>query len=621
MKKLYIYIFFNFIIVSFLLFACQEETNLSESGYLRFGVEVSTSTIESRAYNPKQWAVQIVNTQGTVVKETSNMDDDPDFQGQMELPVGTYTIKVSSAGFDNNSGFDKPYYAGSKEVTIEKDRESTAEIVCTLANVKVSVIFDDTFKSAFASAQVTVGAKSDASSIDDLTFTMGEAEKYAYFPVTDLQAVVKVTNKSGKEYSQTNTFENVKAREHYILNYTVGDVGEGDFDVTIDNTSHIYTYVFNISTTPKTTLVADAANAWSSFALFSGSATTKEGETLDASKMKFEYRLKAGTEWTGVAAVDDGDNRYSAKVKGLKPNTDYEYRISYNGEEYISDIISFTTDNTPELPNGSFDDWCSYKVGWFDTCWVPSNESDYVADTKDSFWDTGNPGASTVGANPTSPEETEVYTKGGKSAKLQSQFVGFGSGLGKFAAGNIYTGHFIETYMTGSYGAKIGFGREFTARPTQLTGWFKYSRGTTITHGDHNKEALEASGGDKCAIYIALTDNPGIVDDNGIRTAFQIDNHAEDNPSAYIYKSTLDLSENNPNVIAYGTITDEESKGTGAWQQFTIDLKYRDLTRKPKFIIVVASASIYGDYFTGSKNSVMYIDDFSLVYGDEPVQE
>lgn len=616
MKNLFLYVFF--IIMSYFCTSCQNDDKLiNDVGYIRLNIEISTSTIETRVYNPKQWAVQIINAQGTVVKETSNMDEDPNFKGQMELPVGTYTIKVSSAGFDNNSGFDKPYYAGSKEVTIVKDRESTPEIVCALANVKVSVIFDDTFKSAFASAKVTVGAKSDTS-IDELTFTMGEAEKYAYFPVTDLQAVVKVTNKSGKEYSQTNTFENVKAREHYILNYTVGDVGEGDFDVTIDNTSHTYTYTFNISTTPKTTLVADAANAWSSFALLSGSATTKEGETLDASKMKFEYRLKDEAEWTDVSVVNDKDNHYSAKVKGLKPNTAYEYRMSYNEEEYTSDIVLFTTESSLNLSNGNFDNWFDNEGIWY-AC------ADNEYNAGNTIWDTGNKGASTMGVNPTSPEYSDVHPLNGVAAKLASQFVGmevFGKKIGKFAAGNIYIGHYIETYKDlTNMGAKIGFGREFTARPTQLTGWFKYSRGTTITHGDHNKEALEASGGDKCAIYIALTDNPGIVDDNGIRTAFQIDNHAEDNPSAYIYKSTLDLSENNPNVIAYGTITDEESKGTGAWQQFTIDLKYRDLTRKPKFIIVVASASIYGDYFTGSENSVMYIDDFSLVYGDEPVQE
>ena len=85
------------------------------------------------------------------------------------------------------------------------------------------------------------------------------------------------------------------------------------------------------------------------------------------------------------------------------------------------------------------------------------------------------------------------------------------------------------------------------------------------------------------------------------------------------FLTTIDFSENNPHIIAYGTITDEEAKGTGVWQEFTIDLKYRDITRTPKFIIVVASASKYGDFFTGSTNSVMYIDDFELIYGDTPV--
>lgn len=58
-----------------------------------------------------------------------------------------------------------------------------------------------------------------------------------------------------------------------------------------------------------------------------------------------------------------------------------------------------------------------------------------------------------------------------------------------------------------------------------------------------------------------------------------------------------------------------DESGNVVWKQFTIDLKYRDLTRKPKYIIVVASASKYGDFFTGSESSVMLIDDFELVYG------
>lgn len=114
-------------------------------------------------------------------------------------------------------------------------------------------------------------------------------------------------------------------------------------------------------------------------------------------------------------------------------------------------------------------------------------------------------------------------------------------------------------------------------------------------------------------------DNEGFVYD-GKKFAYVVNGDLEgDDPANFKYKNAIDFSENNKNVIAYGTITGEEEKGTGQWQEFTIDLKYRDLTRSPKYIIIVASASKYGDYFTGSKSSVMYVDDFSLIYGSEPI--
>ena len=190
--------------------------------------------------------------------------------------------------------------------------------------------------------------------------------------------------------------------------------------------------------------------------------------------------------------------------------------------------------------------------------------------------------------------------------------------MGKFAAGNIYAGHYYQTIMD-PMGAKIFFGQPFTSRPTQLKGRFKYTRGTTVDYGENPyKSELSQSGGDQCGLYIALTDNEGLECD-GNNYAFQIDNTlSADEPDNFKYKNTIDFSEDNKNIVAYGTITEDEAKGTGDWQEFTIDLKYRDLTRVPKYIIVVASASKYGDYFTGSTSSVMYIDDFELVYGDEP---
>ena len=78
------------------------------------------------------------------------------------------------------------------------------------------------------------------------------------------------------------------------------------------------------------------------------------------------------------------------------------------------------------------------------------------------------------------------------------------------------------------------------------------------------------------------------------------------------------FSEANPHIIAYGTLLDAKTMGTNGWEEFAIDLVYRDLNRKPKYIIVVASASKYGDYFTGGSNSTLLIDDFELIYGDSP---
>ena len=56
---------------------------------------------------------------------------------------------------------------------------------------------------------------------------MGTTGKSAYFPVGDLTATIAVTNKTGEKFSQNNEIINVKARDHYILNYKVASSGNG----------------------------------------------------------------------------------------------------------------------------------------------------------------------------------------------------------------------------------------------------------------------------------------------------------------------------------------------------------------------------------------------------------
>ena len=47
---------------------------------------------------------------------------------------------------------------------------------------------------------------------------------------------------------------------------------------------------------------------------------------------------------------------------------------------------------------------------------------------------------------------------------------------------------------------------------------------------------------------------------------------------------------------------------------FNIPVEYRYTNRKPTAIIIVASSSKYGDYFSGGTGSTMWLDDFELVY-------
>ena len=55
-------------------------------------------------------------------------------------------------------------------------------------------------------------------------------------------------------------------------------------------------------------------------------------------------------------------------------------------------------------------------------------------------------------------------------------------------------------------------------------------------------------------------------------------------------------------------------ENVSTYQDFTLELDYRTTSRKPKYIIIVASASKYGDYFTGGSGSELIIDEFSLEY-------
>lgn len=580
MKKIY----YLSVFLLLMLISCQQEETggLGDKGYLRLEVSALTSTnITTKSvpenYNPKQLAVQIVNDKDVVVKSTDNYED---WKGkEIELPVGTYTIKASSNGFDGlASGFEIPYYVGSTIVTITENTSSPASVTCTLANVKVTVNFDKSFINSFKSSVANVSSK--IAGISAQSFEMGKDYKSAYFPVGDLTALVSVINENGSLFTQSNEITKVKARDHYILTYRVVEQGSSSITVVADDETKTYTYTFNVPVTSKTSLNAKAANAWSDFAYVEGSAISADGSAFDISKMTFEYQKEGTSAWSSVGASLNGDG-YKATLTGLTPNANYSYRLVYkNGEEqYTSNSVNFTTEAQNTIPNLSFDDWTKNGKHWYAATSV---------DTK--FWDSGNEGANTLREiNPTCPEEKDI--RKGKAAKLWST-----TAASQFAAGSLFTGDFGSASVI-PLGAKLNFGQPFTGRPSQLRGWFKYNPGA-ITHTKVN--GISKGDRDSCSIYIALTDWTAPF---AVSTG---DNQFVD------FKSS--------SIIAFGELSSDKAspESMSDYEQFTIDVKYRSLTRKPTYILIVCSSSKYGDYFTGSTSSVLYLDEFEFVYG-EPV--
>ena len=71
-------------------------------------------------------------------------------------------------------------------------------------------------------------------------------------------------------------------------------------------------------------------------------------------------------------------------------------------------------------------------------------------------------------------------------------------------------------------------------------------------------------------------------------------------------------------IVAYGQVT-WEGTNFGEDNQLSLleiplEYKERAQTVRPTHLVIVAAASKYGDFYAGSDKSVMYLDDFELVY-------
>ncbi len=656
-------------------------------------------------------ALAIYDSEGELVEQA----DDYTAMGAIELPTGRYRAVATSGENVNGAGFDSPYYKGEKEFTIKRGEVTDIDIVCRLANIKVTVNLSQDIIDRFSHYEFKITGSDGSSLVFNEELDNFGMDGYFTDAAKELTWSMDFTNNAGVKYEPiTGKYNDVKPCRHYKFNFTVTfntsseDVGGSVFTIQLDDSETLKEYDLNldfgkknptiISNLPdignvthydgdpcsisisseseiksltlshndqilenaglrrsvelagasqallselagigistegikqqtvtkadgisenaaidfsafltslpaghysilirvenqdgytEVTLKADVRGprptvdiketvmneVWAMFAKVSGSY---EVLTAEPSGLGFRYRDADGGNWTDVdgsaVKIDRSSRTFSADIYGLQAS--HRYIIKAVSSDAEGPEKTFRTEDAATVPNLNFDDW--YTAGGDE--WYPGVSQD------NCFWDTANGGSKAVKTFPTVPEESNVIS--GKAAKLESKSVA----LVGLAAGNIYTGKFQKAVMSiTNPGAELDWGIPFTSRPLALKGYYQYEPKAI----DQAKAPYSDMKGkmDTGQIQIMLTD---------WTTPFRISTQSQ---------TFVDI--NDSHIIAYGTM---DLNATAGYQEFTINVDYRDRTKTPSYIVIVAAASKLGDYFTGGIGSTLYLDEFELVY-------
>lgn len=649
------------------------------------------------------------------VRQYNGIDNVP--TDPVTLHAGSY-VAEAWAGDSVAASFDKKYFKGYTPFDITNGNSTAVEVKCNIANVVVSLSFDESVDAALKSWTVTV-----ANGEESITYEGHDARK-GYFMMPKkadnekLTLTLEGTAPNGDAYSQTADIEAPKGGYEYKVNFshTPGSFNDGGafFTITVDETEIVVEDELVITLAPEifgidfdiaqeqaaatgemgrkcvfisavdrlSSLTIESANLQhylgsSTADVFSlsesalarlaaaginfmtykneagevnrvrvnfeadftnnlvsglhtfkfiagdnGDGTEKTSEatlslrlsnaavelqeatdvsytttTFVATIVKpdeltgnvgFNYREKGTADWTFVAGTNNGTT-LTAIVDNLKFGTTYEYCAVAGG--YTSPAKELTTLTPPQLPNASFEQ----------TSTASDKALMFSADPNDFYWDSGNHGSQKMQKNVT--EVTTKYFHSGKQGLcLHSQFVGFGP-LGKFAAGNIFVGKYLAT--EGMDGV-LGWGRPFNCpiRPKALKVWARYEP-VNITH-DNTSALPSVSKGDpdNGIVYIALVTD-------------QTMSYNSETWPQIVKTSSSSRQLFNPsgsNVVAYGEHVFTSATTESGLVEITIPLNDVNPNLTVSNIIIVASASRYGDYFVGGNGSLLYLDDFELVY-------
>ena len=151
------------------------------SGLLSLSVEAIAPKVQTKsAVVTDNFAVSIVGVSDEVKDYTKDFDRVSDLPASIELPVGTYNV-VSHTPGDLKKRMDHPYYLGDKDLLIEKNKDTQANVQCKMRNSRIQLNYSVEFLAAFQSWTITLDDGSGIAYKVEHDNTIGTTPKVGYY--------------------------------------------------------------------------------------------------------------------------------------------------------------------------------------------------------------------------------------------------------------------------------------------------------------------------------------------------------------------------------------------------------------------------------------------------------
>ena len=194
-------------------------------------VEVSPISKSEETADVNEFAINIVDVASG--RTVYSWDRYADMPGTVSLDPAVYRVEAGS-GEKQPVAWNQPVFFGSQEVTVEAGSTAQVSVVCTIANMKVTVQCTDSFL-AEVEQDFTVTVTTEDG---PLIFTKDriDAGDAGYFDVAPLTMDLYAVRKSGGTVTHHMEISEVAARDHHIFTLDAGGTGYADFSngISID---------------------------------------------------------------------------------------------------------------------------------------------------------------------------------------------------------------------------------------------------------------------------------------------------------------------------------------------------------------------------------------------------